>query len=321
MRPRCKSAGAIVFCASHSRFPPLAINVEHHMPKSKFFRVAIEGATTDTREIKRLDILDMVDTFRPGMPGEPGTYGARIWLEHYRGLIPGSPFDALGDVLAVKAQEDEIEIGGAKQKRMALYAQIKPLPKLVEWNKAGQKIYTSIEIQPDFGGTGKAGFVGLAVTDSPASLGTEILQFSAKNPSFFSARKQTEGNLFTEALETAIELVDDEPANPDPTGVFASIKAMLDKFSGQPEPKKEELKKEEPAAAPAADAAAFAAFAGLIGGLAETVQKSAAGTATALSAIRADVDGLKKQAEDTPENIYRQRQLATGGDGSLKAEF
>ncbi|GHL58540.1 hypothetical protein ECZU31_18150 [Escherichia coli] len=47
-------------------------------------------------------------------------------------------------------------------------------------NKAAQKVYTSMEIQPNFANTGKCYLVGLAVTDDPASLGTEYRNSAAK---------------------------------------------------------------------------------------------------------------------------------------------
>ncbi len=49
------------------------------MPKSQFFRVATEGATTDGRNIDRATIEQIAATYNPK------TYGARIWLEHIRG--------------------------------------------------------------------------------------------------------------------------------------------------------------------------------------------------------------------------------------------
>ena len=63
---------------------------------SKFFRVATEGATTDGREIQRSWIEQMAKNFNREK------YGARVWLEHYRGTVPGGAFDALGDVISVK---------------------------------------------------------------------------------------------------------------------------------------------------------------------------------------------------------------------------
>ncbi len=49
----------------------------------------------------------------------------------------------------------------------------------MELVKKGQKLFTSMEVSPKFAGYGKAYLVGLAATDNPASLGTEMLTFSA----------------------------------------------------------------------------------------------------------------------------------------------
>ena len=165
---------------------------------SKFFRVATEGATTDGREIQRSWIEQMAKNFKRE------TYGARVWLEHMRGMLPESSFAALGDVLAVEARP--VEDG-----KLALFAQIEALPALVAMNKAKQKIYTSIEVDPNFAKTGEAYLTGLAVTDSPASLGTEVLKFAAGNPdaSPFKGKKHSEGALFTAAVETELGLEGD----------------------------------------------------------------------------------------------------------------
>ncbi|MBK1616753.1 phage capsid protein, partial [Rubrivivax gelatinosus] len=69
--------------------------------KSKWFRVATEGATTDGRRIERSWIEQMAANF------DPKKYGARVWLEHMRGLYPDSVFRAYGDVAAVKAEKGE----------------------------------------------------------------------------------------------------------------------------------------------------------------------------------------------------------------------
>src|SRR5437868_2595181 len=104
--------------------------------KSKFFRVAVEGATTDGRNIDRAWIEQMARTF------DPQKYGARVWLEHIRGTYPDSDFRAYGDVTAVKAEE--ITLDG--KKKLALFAQIAPLPDLVAMTtKHKQKIYPSIQ--------------------------------------------------------------------------------------------------------------------------------------------------------------------------------
>ncbi|RZI79812.1 MAG: GPO family capsid scaffolding protein, partial [Rubrivivax sp.] len=186
--------------------------------KPKFFRVATEGATTDGRTIDRAFIEQMARNYNPQK------YGARVWLEHIRGTYPDSDFRAYGDVTAVKAEE--VEIDG--KKKLALFAEIKPLPDLVKLtNEKKQKIYTSIEINPKFADSGEAYLVGLGVTDSPASLGTEILSFAAQNPNAnpFAGKKQHPGNLFAETSDEA--LVFDEEEEDD--GKFSKgLKAIHD---------------------------------------------------------------------------------------------
>ena len=191
---------------------------------SKFFRVATEGATTDGREIQRSWIEQMAKNFNHEK------YGARVWLEHMRGMLPESAFAALGDVLAVEARP--VEDG-----KLALFAQIEALPALVAMNKAKQKIYTSIEVDPNFAKSGEAYLTGLAVTDSPASLGTEVLKFAAGNPdaSPFKGKKHSEGALFSAAVETELGLEGD--AESIASTLITKFSDMLKNLSGITAPK------------------------------------------------------------------------------------
>ena len=191
---------------------------------SKFFRVATEGATTDGREIQRSWIEQMAKNFNREK------YGARVWLEHMRGMLPESSFAALGDVLAVEARP--VEDG-----KLALFAQIEALPALVAMNKAKQKIYTSIEVDPNFAKSGEAYLTGLAVTDSPASLGTEVLKFAAGNPdaSPFKGKKHSEGALFSAAVETELGLEGD--AESIASTLITKFSDMLKNLSGITAPK------------------------------------------------------------------------------------
>lgn len=186
------------------------------MRKSKFFRVAVEGATTDGRKIERKWLEEIAQTYNRTK------YGARIFVEHIRGLAPDGAFRCMGDVLAVKTEE--VEIDG--KKRLALFAQIEPTAEMVALTKGKQKIYSSIEVNPDFSDSGKAYLMGLGITDSPASLGTEILAFAAQNPDAnpFAARKQAKDNVFTAAELAEIEFEDETPAGPS---LFARVKEML----------------------------------------------------------------------------------------------
>jgi len=183
------------------------------MPKSKtskWFRVAVEGATTDGREIQRNWIQEMADQY------DPNTYGARINCEHIKTFMPAGDFGAYGDVLAAKAEE--VEIDG--KTKLALFVQVQPTEGLIALNKARQKIYTSIEVMHEFADTGKAYLMGLAITDSPASLGTEALSFSAKHGTL-SNRKSVEGSLFTAAELTAFDFEEEQP------GAIADLKAKF----------------------------------------------------------------------------------------------
>lgn len=164
--------------------------------KSKWFRVAVAGDTTDGREIQSEWIIQMAQTYNLT------TYGARINLEHIKGVSPDGIFGAYGDVIALKTEK--VTING--EQKDALFAQIQPNENLIALNQKNQKIYTSIEVDENFAKTGQAYLVGLAVTDSPASLGTEMLSFAAgatENP--LKAKKLRPENLFSAAQETQLE--------------------------------------------------------------------------------------------------------------------
>jgi hypothetical protein len=102
------------------------------MPKSRFFRVAVEGATTDGRAIDRQWLLDAAQTYNRE------TYAARVNLEHIRGVTADPPFQSLGDVLSLRTQDVQIDVGGKTETRLALFAEIEALEPLVAMNKAGR---------------------------------------------------------------------------------------------------------------------------------------------------------------------------------------
>ena len=157
----------------------------------KRFRVAREGQTVDGRAISRQYILEMANTYNPV------EYTARINVEHSSGWggLSSDNYPILGDVIAVDAQLDEYTINGVKVQLMGLYATLSALPVLVEANKQGKKLFTSIEFYPKFADTNQAYLVGLAVTDIPASRGVEALKFSKNQNALLS--EQTELILMT----------------------------------------------------------------------------------------------------------------------------
>lgn len=184
--------------------------------KAKFKRVAVAGQTTDGRTIAPEWLTQAAKNYNREK------YGARVNLEHYLSPFPDSDFRAYGDVLSVYAEE--VEIDG--EKKMALFADIDPTEDLIKLNKARQKVYTSVELDLDFAGTGEAYLVGLAVTNTPASLGTEYLQFcaGAGDNSPLAARKQKSTNLFTCAIETEVEFTEEGDKGPS---LFTRVKELL----------------------------------------------------------------------------------------------
>lgn len=143
----------------------------------------------------------MAETF------DPRVYGCRINLEHLKGILPDGPFSRYGDVVELKSEK--IDDDSVLKGKLALFAKITPTDDLIAMNKKLQKVYTSMEIQPNFANSGKCYLVGLAVTDDPASLGTEYLEFcrGAKfNP--LNRFKAEPGNLISVATLAELEFED-----------------------------------------------------------------------------------------------------------------
>lgn len=70
--------------------------------------------------------------------------------------------------------------------------------------------------------------MGLACTDSPASLGTEMMEFCAKstvNP--LASRKHDQACFFTASVESTMEFEDEQPPQDEGKNFFARIKALL----------------------------------------------------------------------------------------------
>jgi len=272
---------------------------------SKFFRVATEGATTDGRKIDRTVIEQIAKSFNPA------TYGARIWLEHIRGVMPDGAFRAYGDVTAVKAQEVDTDTG----KKLALYAQIDPTPDLVAMTKNRQKIYSSLEISTNFADSGQAYLVGLGVTDSPASLGTDVLTFAATsgaaNP--FTSRKQNPDNLYTEAVEVDLDF-DTPTADPEPGKLATSIKNLFKKITTGESNNDARFSDVSEAVQTIADhvAAGDVKF--------SASEKRIVSLETSLEKVTTEFAEFKQQMNSTDKN-QTQRPAATGGNGATLTEF
>lgn len=266
-------------------------------------RIAVEGATTDGRVIQREWIEGAAASYNPEV------YGARINCEHIRGYAPmvsteTAPFGAYGDVVALKAEA--IPDGPLKGK-LGLYAQLTPTDELVALNRKAQKVYSSVEIAPDFADTGTPYLMGMAVTDNPASLGTSYLQFCAQNPTVspLAARHSVPGALFTAAEEITLAFAEEGPEQPEGgTQFFTRISSLLFGSAKKQEQNTTELQNAVELIAQSQ--------ANLLNSFSGMVAKDALSTLEQqFSQLEQDHNALKSQLENEPQQ-YAQRPPATG---------
>lgn len=272
---------------------------------SKWFRIGVEGDTCDGRVISATDIQDMAETF------DPRVYGCRINLEHLKGILPDGPFSRYGDVVELKSEK--IDDDSVLKGKLALFAKITPTDDLIAMNKRLQKVYTSMEIQPNFANSGKCYLVGLAVTDDPASLGTEYLEFcrSAKfNP--LNRFKAEPGNLISVATLAELEF-EDLPEN-----VFTALSDKVKTIFSRKQ---------------ASDDARFQDVHEAVTTVSEHVQENLSATERRLAALETSFATLKQDVtskadqtsqafsqlkttlDNTESTAQPRRKLSTGGGG------
>ncbi|HAV9724037.1 TPA: GPO family capsid scaffolding protein [Escherichia coli] len=272
---------------------------------SKWFRIGVEGDTCDGRVISATDIQDMADGF------DPRVYGCRINLEHIRSVIPDSPFCRYGDVTEVKAQviADDSALNG----KLALFGKIAPLDNLLAMLAKGQKVYTSMEIRPNFANTGKCHLIGLAVTDDPASLGTEYLQFCSRvqqNP--LAGKKDQPGDLFSVATLAELEF-EDLPDNlltkisDTVKGIFSRKQADDDARFGDVHEAVTAIAVQVQTGGESAEVR-FSQLESDVAAVKKALNEQAAATTQQFSTI-------KNTLENTEDKTQPRRKLSAGGDG------
>ncbi|QHM93319.1 GPO family capsid scaffolding protein [Kosakonia sacchari] len=128
--------------------------------------VATEGDTVDKRTLERQWLIDAAELY------DARLWSALIWPEHCK------DYGNFGEVLEAMYQEGEDGL-------VRLYVRLCPNQFLLDANRCGQLLYFSVELTPDgnWRNTGRTYLEGLAVTDTPASVGTTRLRFSKRNTS------------------------------------------------------------------------------------------------------------------------------------------
>lgn len=166
-----------------------------------FVRIGRSGKAIDGRDIDPQWLRDMAGGY------DPSVYTSLIWPDHLR-------MTNFGKVLELKTEEADGVV--------TLLARLEPNANYMLDNRYGQHLFFSMEVAQNFAGTGKAYLVGLGVTDSPASLGTDELRFSA--------RHTQQGSVFLPGEAFALPQEEEVP------GWFARF---LEKFTTKPNPNEE----------------------------------------------------------------------------------
>ena len=271
-------------------------------PRKKF-RVAVSGNTVDGREIQPQHLRDAAANYSPEV------YGARVNIEHYLSMFPGSDFGAMGDVVALSTEDIT---DGPLAGRTALYAEIEPSDRMVQMTNKGQKVYSSIELHPQFALNGKAYVVGLAMTDTPASLGTERLKFAAQQRASVMAfnNQQGEAPMFTEALEAeVIELA--AQRSDEGKQWFNRVMGILGKGQKTDDQRFGQVRQ-------AVEAVAQSQVD--LGEQFSTAEQERQQDKAAIQKLTTELAALRQQLEGTDGN-FSQRPAAGGGDNAQLADY
>lgn len=271
-------------------------------PRKKF-RVAVSGNTVDGREIQPQHLRDAAANYNLNV------YAARVNIEHFLSPYPGSDFGAMGDVTALST-EDITE--GPLAGRTALYAEIDPSDRMVQMTDKGQKVYSSIELAPQFALNGKAYVVGLAMTDTPASLGTDRLKFAAQQRASVMAFNNQQGDppMFTEAIEAeVIELA--AQRSDDGVKWFSRVMSILGKGQETDDQRFSQVHQAVEAVAQS-QSEQLDRF--------NTAEQERQQDKVTIQKLTTDLAALRQQLEGTDGN-FSQRQPANGGANAQLADY
>lgn len=271
-------------------------------PRKKF-RVAVSGNTVDGREIQPQHLRDAAANYNLEV------YAARVNIEHFLSPYPGSDFGAMGDVVALSA-EDITE--GPLAGRTGLYAEIEPSERMKQMTDKGQKVYSSIELHPKFALNGKAYMMGLAMTDTPASLGTERLKFAAQQRASVMAfnNQQAEAPMITEAIEAeVIELA--AQRSDDGVKWFSRVMSILGKGQETDDQRFSQVHQAVEAVAQS-QSEQLDRF--------NTAEQERQQDKAAIQKLTTDFAALRQQLEGTDGN-FSQRQPANGGANAQLADY
>ncbi|HBM2908095.1 TPA: GPO family capsid scaffolding protein [Klebsiella michiganensis] len=128
--------------------------------------ICTAGIAADGRPVEEQWLIDAAETYSQQV------YTALIWPWHDYGSGEREFYvNNLGLVQELKCEQTDVGLG--------LFARFVPNQFLIDYNRSGQKLFTSAELQHDFQGTGRTYLTGVAATDIPASVGTSRIELTA----------------------------------------------------------------------------------------------------------------------------------------------
>lgn len=140
--------------------------------KTDWKRIGRSGPTVDGRAIEPEALRQAAKNY------DKNLFTALMWPEHER-------WYNMGTVEQLRAEDNDE--GGVD-----LFAIIAPNEYYEAANRAGQKLFTSMELFPDFRNTGEFYLTGCAATDNPASAATSEMRFTASKETTLSLGTHTE---------------------------------------------------------------------------------------------------------------------------------
>lgn len=269
----------------------------------KKFKVMTSGTTVDGRNVTRAQLHAMAAAYNPAV------YGARVNIEHYLSPFPDSVFSAMGDVVSLSAEDiNEGPLAGEAH----LFAEIEPAQRMKDMIADGKKIYSSIEMHPNFPLTKGPYLIGLAMTDTPASLGTDKLKFTAEKRAEIMrfSSQDAEVTLFTTSFEAEmIELA--AQRSDEGTKWYARVMDILGKGQRTDDQRFSQVHQAVEAVAQA-QSDQFDRF--------STIEQERQQDKAAIQKLTSDLDALRQQLGNTDAN-FSQRPPANGGANAQLADY
>ena len=269
----------------------------------KKFRVMTSGTTVDGRNVTRAQLHAMAAAYNPAV------YGARVNIEHYLSPFPDSVFSAMGDVVSLSAEDiNEGPLAGEAH----LFAEIEPAQRMKDMIADGKKIYSSIEMHPNFPLTKGPYLIGLAMTDTPASLGTDKLKFTAEKRAEIMrfSSQDAEVTLFTTSFEAEmIELA--AQRSDEGTKWYARVMDILGKGQRTDDQRFSQVHQAVEAVAQA-QSDQLDRF--------STIEQERQQDKAAIQKLTSDLDALRQQLGNTDAN-FSQRPPANGGANAQQADY